>query len=143
MRTVAISGMMGTIHGEMRFFFLAVVVIGLARTLYGLARRSEFSDLDGRLALVYSILLDLQALYGIGLILYLAFVQENWSLRIALNWIGWHPVWMLAAVVVGHLGARWKAAPGRMRFQVQLGVYAVTLALIFIGVMTSPLKGWR
>jgi hypothetical protein len=77
------------------------------------------------------------------LILYLAFVQENWSLRIALNWIGWHPVWMLAAVVVGHLGARWKAAPGRMRFQVQLGVYAVTLALIFIGVMTSPLKGWR
>jgi len=142
MRTSAISGMIGTIHGELRFFFLAVAVIGLVRAIYGLARQSEFSDLDDRLGLVHSILLDLQALYGIGLILYLAFIQENWSLRVAINWIDWHPVWMLAAVGVGHLGARWKAAPSRTRFQVQLGVYAVTLALIFIGVMTSPLKGW-
>jgi len=49
---------------------------------------------------------------------------------------------MLAAVVVGHLSARFKGAPDRKRFQAQLAVYGVSLVLIFIGVLTSPLKGW-
>ena len=49
---------------------------------------------------------------------------------------------MLAAVVVGHLGSRFKGAPDQKRFRAQLAVYAVSLVLIFIGVMTSPLRGW-
>jgi hypothetical protein len=141
MNSNAITGMLGTIHGELRWIFALVAVIGIVRMIYGLARNSHFSAFDSRWALVYSILLDLQALYGILLILYLAFVELG-SLRATINWIGWHPVFMLAAVVVGHLGPRWKDAADSKRFQTQLGVYLLSLALIAAGVMTSPLKGW-
>jgi hypothetical protein len=80
-------------------------------------------------------------LYGIGLILYLG-LSKLGSFQATINWVDWHPVWMLAAVFVGHLGARWKRASDRTRFQVQLLVYVGSLALILIGVLTSPLKGW-
>ncbi len=141
MNSNAISGMLGTIHGELRWIFALVAVIGIVRTVYGLVRDARFSSLDSRWALVYSILLDLQALYGVFLILYLAFVELG-SLRATINWVGWHPVFMLAAVIAGHLGSRWKDDPDRKRFQVQLAVYLISLALIAVGVMTSPLKGW-
>lgn len=141
MNSNAISGMLGTIHGELRWIFALVAVIGIGRTIYGLVAKKEFSTFDGRWALVYSILLDLQALYGIFLIVYLAFVELE-SLEATINWIGVHPIFMLAAVVTGHLGSRWKDAPDQKRFQVQLVVYLVSLALIFVGVMTSPLGGW-
>jgi hypothetical protein len=141
MHSNAISGMLGTIHGELRWIFVFVALLGIGRTLYGLSRRGNFSALDGRLALVYSMLLDLQALYGIGLILYLG-LSKLGSFQATINWVDWHPVWMLAAVFVGHMGARWKAAPDRRRFQAQLAVYGLSLILIVIGVMTSPLKGW-
>jgi len=141
MNSNAMSGMLGTIHGELRWIFLLVAVIGIARSVYGLMRSLRFSDLDSRLALVYSILLDLQALYGVLLILYLTFSKLG-SLEATLNWVGLHPVWMLAAVVVGHMGSRWKESPDRLRFRAQLVVYLVSLGLILVGVMTSPLQGW-
>ena len=141
MNSNALSGMIGTIHGELRWIFAIVAVLGLARTIYGLARSSDFSALDGRLAMAYSMLLDLQALYGIGLILYLG-LSKLGSFEATINWVDWHPIWMLSAVVVGHLGARWKKAPDRTRFRAQLAVYAVSLILIVVGVLTSPLQGW-
>jgi hypothetical protein len=49
---------------------------------------------------------------------------------------------MLAAVFVGHLGSRAKNAPDVTRFRTQLGVYGISLLLIIVGVITSPLKGW-
>jgi hypothetical protein len=141
MNSNAISGMLGTIHGELRWVFALVAVIGIVRSIYGLVRNGKFSSFDSRWALVYSIFLDLQALYGILLVMYLAFVELG-SINATFNWIGMHPVFMLAAVVVGHLGPRWKDAPDRTRLQVQLAIYLVSLALIIVGVMTSPLKGW-
>ena len=133
--------MLGTIHGELRWIFALVAVIGIVRTIYGLTQEKKFSSFDSRWALAYSILLDLQALYGILLILYLAFFKLE-SLSATINWVGMHPVFMLAAVVVGHLGPRWKDAPDKKRYQTQFVVYIVSLALIFVGVMTSPLNGW-
>jgi len=132
--------MLGTIHGDLRWIFGLVALLGIARAAYGLLRSAHYSHLDARLAFTYSMLLDLQALYGIGLILYLAL--GKFSLETTVNWIDWHPVWMLAAVAVGHLGSRWKSAPDRTRFQVQLAVYAASLVLIAVGVLASPLKSW-
>jgi hypothetical protein len=140
MRTKAQSGMLGTIHGELRFLFAFIAVVGIAWTVIGLIRNRAFSPLDQRLALSYSVLLDLQALFGIGLLLYLTFGKLD--LRGALNWVGWHPVWMLGAVFVGHMGARWRGAPAQTRFRAQLAVYLISLALIAIGVLASPLMGW-
>jgi hypothetical protein len=141
MNSNAISGMLGTIHGELRWIFALVAVIGIARTVYGIVGNKAFSDFDSRWGVVYSILLDLQVLYGVFLILYLTFVEFD-SLSATINWIGWHPVFMLAAVVVAHLGSRWRGAPDQKRFQAQLAIYVVSLALIFVGVMSSPLGGW-
>jgi hypothetical protein len=141
MTSNALSGMLGTIHGDLRWIFAVVAVLGITRTLYGLIRVDKFSPLDSRMALVFSILLDLQALYGLGLILYLG-LSKLGSFQATIDWIDWHPVWMLAAVFVSHLGSRWKEAPHRKRFQVQLGIYGATLVLIVVGVWTSPLQGW-
>lgn len=85
MDSSAISGMLGTIHGELRWIFALVAVVGVTRAIYGLVRAERFSALDGRLATVYSLLLDLQALYGIGLIVYLSLDKLN--LKVTLNWI--------------------------------------------------------
>jgi CDP-diglyceride synthetase len=131
MNSNAISGMLGTIHGELRWVFALIAVLGIARTVYGLIRNTKFSNVDSRLALVYSILL----------ILYLG-LSKLGSFSATFTWVGWHPVWMLAAVVVGHLGAGWKKAPDQKRFQIQLTAYLASLGLIFVGVMTSPLAGW-
>lgn len=141
MNSNAISGWLGTIHGELRWIFGLVALLGIARTVAGLVRAERFTSLDSRLAVTYSMLLDLQGLYGIGLILYLG-LSELGSFRATFKWIDWHPVWMLAAVLVGHLGARWTGAPDRTRFQAQLAVYSASLVLIFVGVLVSPLKGW-
>lgn len=140
MNSNAISGMLGTIHGELRWVFVLVAVLGIGRTVYGLGSAGKFSALDHRLAVAYSILLDLQALYGLGIILYLAI--DRLSLKGTANWIGWHPVWMLVAVIAGHLGSRWKDAPDRKRFQGQLVIYAVSLTAVFFGVLASPLNAW-
>ena len=141
MNSNALSVWIGTLHGELRWIFVLVAVLGVTRTIYGLVRAAKFSPLDGRLALVYSILLDLQALFGIGLILYLG-LSKLGSFEATINWVDWHPVWMLAAVFVGHLGSRWKKASDRTRFQSQLAIYVISLVLIAIGVLASPLKGW-
>jgi hypothetical protein len=140
MRTNALSGMLGTIHGELRFLFAFVALAGIVWTIAGLIRNREFSPLDQRLALSYSMLLDFQALFGIGLLFYLALAKLD--LSGALNWVGWHPLWMLGAVFVGHMGARWRDAPSQTRFRAQLGVYVISLALIAVGVAASPLRGW-
>ena len=132
--------MLGAIHGELRWVFALAAIVGVTRTIYGMVRAERFSALDGRLATVYSLLLDLQALYGIGLIVYLSLDRLN--LEATINWIDWHPVWMLSAVTVGHLGSRWKRAPDRTRFRAQLTVYGVSLVFIVVGVLVSPLGGW-
>ena len=140
MDSKAVRGMLGTIRGELRWIFALVAVVGVTRTIHGIVRAQKFSALDGRLATVYSLLLDLQALYGIGLIVYLSLDRLN--LEATLNWIDWHPVSMLSAVIVGHLGSRWKRASGRTRFRAQLAMYGVSLLLIVVGVLVSPRKVW-
>jgi hypothetical protein len=77
--------MLGTIHGDLRWIFALVALLGIARAVYGLLRGCAYSHLDARLALTYSMLLDLQALYGIGLILYLAL--GKFSFDTTVNWI--------------------------------------------------------
>jgi hypothetical protein len=140
MSTNAITGTLGSIHGELRFLFALIALAGILRTVYGLARDADFTAIDERLALGYAILLDIQALFGIALLVYLA--VDRMDTAQAIDWVDWHPVWMLAAVFVAHLGSRWKGAPDQSRFRAQLAAYSISLVLIIIGVFTSPLGSW-
>jgi len=125
---------LGTLHGELRWFFALLAVVGLGRTIYGLARSRQYSSLDKRFAQIYTLSLDLQILLGLGLYVYL--VIDRLDLELAMEWFGWHPLWALAAALVSHLGK------DRRRFQVQLGVYGLSLALVLLSVLASPLEGW-
>ena len=124
---------LGTLHGELRWFFVLLAIVGLGRTIYGLARSRQYSSLDKRLAQIYSLSLNLQVLLGFGLYVYL--VIDRLDLGLVREWFGWHPLWALMAALVSHLGK------DSRRFQVQLGVYGLSLALVLLSVLASPLRG--
>lgn len=130
----------GTFHGELRWAFVLLAVVGLGRTIYARVRVRPYGSLDKRLAQLYSLGLDLQILLGVGLLIYLTL--DRLELGLALEWIGWHPLWALATALVSHLGRHWQAAPAPRRLEVQLGVYGVSLILIILSGLTSPLRGW-
>lgn len=132
------SGTIGLIHGELRWLFLLAAVIGVGRAVIALVRGSAFGRTDRIIRAVYNGLLDLQALYGIGLTIYLLLrfgFDPLWPRRIL------HPLVMLAAVVAAH-GARALAGEDdRSRHWAQLIGYMVSFAIIFAGVLVVQ-GGW-
>jgi len=111
---------------------LLAALVGVGRAAIALVRDSAFGRADRIIRAAYNGLLDLQALYGIGLTLYLLVrfgFDPLWPRRIL------HPLIMLGAVVVAH-GARALAGeddPSRHR--AQLIGYLVSFAIIFVGVL--------
>ncbi len=114
------------IHGVVRWLILSLAVFGAARSFVSmLSVSARFTRLDLGVSRVYTVLLDLQLLVG-GLLVLAAL-----NLQQAIPWI--HPIIMIPAVVIAHLGRRFAAQPDRKRHQVQLAIYLSSLALIVIG----------
>jgi hypothetical protein len=132
------SGTIGLIHGELRWLFLLAALVGVGRAAIALARSSEFGRADRIIRAVYNGLLDLQALYGIGLTVYLLVkfgFDVLWPRRIL------HPLIMLAAVVVAHGVRRLGGEGDRGQHRAQLIGYVASFAIIFAGVLVVQ-RGW-
>ena len=114
------------IHSMLRWLVLSLAVFGAARSFVSmLSVSARFSRLDLGVSRAYAGLLDFQFLLGILLIVGALTLQE------ALPWI--HPIIMIPAVVIAHLGRRYAARPDRTRHQAQLAIYLGSLALVAIG----------
>jgi hypothetical protein len=123
-----------TIHSWLRWLVLAAALVVIVRAIAGLVRQRPWSSADGTAARVFVASLDVQVL--IGLLIYAAlspFTLEAWgdmraTMRNApLRFIAIeHPVGMLVAVVLAHIGA------GRLRRATDL-VRRHRSALIFFG----------
>ena len=114
------------IHSMLRWLILSLAVFGAARSFVSmLSVSARFSRLDGGVGRAYTILLDLQLLVGILLILAALTLQQ------LVPWI--HPILMLPAVVIAHLGRRFAREPERRRHQAQLAIYLGSLALVVVG----------
>lgn len=115
-------------HRYLRFIILAIGILAALRSLVSLGtREAKFMRLDEALGRVYTGALDLQALAGVALIIFLL------SASLPVPWV--HPVIMLPAIYIGHLGRRFRDRPDRDRHKAQLGVYAGSLALIAVGLL--------
>ncbi len=114
------------IHGMVRWLILSLAVFGTARSFVSmLSVSARFTRLDLGVSRAYPVLLDLQMLLGILLVL------ATLNIQLAVAWI--HPIIMLPAVVIAHLGRRFAAQPDRKRHQVQFALYLGSLALVVIG----------
>src|SRR5512139_107059 len=114
------------LHSVVRWLILSLAVFGAARSFVSaLSVSARFARLDLGVSRAYTVLLDLQLLVGVLLVLAALTLQQ------AVPWI--HPLVMIPAVVIAHLGRRFAAQPDRKRHQAQLGIYLGSLALVMIG----------
>lgn len=121
------------IHSILRWVVLLVAVIAIVRFLIGWLRSSEYTGMDRGLMSGFSGLMDLQAALGIVLLLWSGFAGIGFP-RYRIE----HGLIMILAAVVAHLSARWKDAPGPLRFRNNLFLVAGSLILILIGIAVLP-----
>ena len=113
-------------HSFLRWFVLSLAVFGAARSFVSmLSVSARYARLDTGLSRAYSTLLDLQGLVGLFLVVAALTLQQP------VPWI--HPLIMIPAIVVAHLGRRFANSPDRNRHQAQLAIYLGSLALIALG----------
>ena len=115
-----------TVHSFLRFVILVVGVAGVLRSLVSLGtREAKFARVEEVFSRAYSGALDLQTLAGAALVVLLSGQSRE------VQWI--HPIFMLPAVVVSHLGRRFTERSNRDRHKAQIGIYLGSLALILLG----------
>ena len=115
-----------TAHTYLRLLILTLGALGILRALVSLGtRNAAFARVDEVLSRGYTGALDLQTVVGAILALMLLGQSES------VQWI--HPLIMLPAVFVAHLGRRFQNRPDRERQKAQLAVYAGSLAIVAVG----------
>ena len=115
-----------TAHTYLRFIVLALGVLGVLRALVSLGtRNATFMRVDEVLSRGYTGALDLQVAVGAILVL----IRLGQSVQVM--WL--HPLLMLPAVFVAHLGRRYQGRPDRERQKAQLAIYAGSLILVALG----------
>jgi len=120
-----------TLHSLNRWLIVVVAVIAAIKFLAGWLRKSDFEQLDGRLMMLYTILLDIQLLMGIILLL------SGQLVRYRLE----HAITMIIAIVLAHLSRLWRDKDGPVVFRNNFLAIVVGLLLIVAGVMVLP-QGW-
>lgn len=132
------------IHNILRWI---IVLAGLAATIkafIGWAQKKEWTLLDNRLSLVFTIALDVQFLLGLILYLFLSPLTksafEDFGAAMANGGLRFfaveHAIIMLIALVLAHVGrARAKRVPDdATKFRNTAIFFTVTLVLIFVGI---------
>jgi hypothetical protein len=113
-------------HAYLRFVILAVGILGGLRSLVSLGTRdAQFMRVDEMLNRGFGGALDLQVLIGIVLVILLMGQPAE------VPWI--HPIIMAPAVVLAHLGVRFRNRSDRDRHKAQLAIYVGSLSLILAG----------
>ncbi len=118
------------VHGLFRWVVVIVGVIALVKLASGLIQRSTFSRLDSRLAMAFSVSMDIQVLLGLLNLISMGFPRQGLE----------HAFVMILAVIAAHIPSMWRKAADQVRFRNTLIAFVVSLALVFIGV--AMLGAW-
>jgi hypothetical protein len=125
-------------HSHFRWLVLALAIVAGLKFLYGWVSAAKFQKVDRILAAAFAGAMDLQALMGLIVILWLGFTDGGGGFpRQRLE----HGFAMLIAVVVAHLPARWKNAPDSIRFRNTALCIIGSFVIVFLGVAALP-GGW-
>lgn len=125
-------GILLMLHSLNRWLIVLVALVAIVKFAMGWLQSQPFESRDRALASAFTGLMDLQLLLGIILILGMGFGPRY---RIE------HAGTMIAAVVVAHLPAMWRAAPDALRFRNTLFAIVGSLLLIGAGIAVLP-QGW-
>lgn len=117
------------IHSAIRVAILVFAVIVILKFGFGWLAKGSFGGTDRGLQVAFSSLMDVQALFGLVLLLGGGFSGVGFPLyRIE------HAVLMIIAVVVAHLPARWKDASDAVRYRNSLFAVIASLLLVLAGI---------
>lgn len=124
-----------TIHGELRWIIVIAAVIVLIKFLVGWFAKQQYKQLDRILLLIYTTLMDINLLLGLGL---LFFLPNSFSLGFRLE----HAVTMILAVIAAHMTAIWRRNPDdTLKFRNQFLMILLSVALVVFGVFRLR-GGW-
>jgi hypothetical protein len=119
------------IHSIARWLVLAAAVAALGKFAIGLLARAAFTRADNIVGLVFTGLLDAQALLGVALLA--GQVAQAGGQPGAETIL--HAVSMFFAVAAAHQTARWRDAPPARRFRNGLLAYGLALVLVVLGIV--------
>ena len=114
------------IHRYLGETMLLVALIGVILAIVGLVRKKTLEQPENIFAMIYSGLLDLQVVLGIVFYFLLPGPARPTIL---------HPILMVLAAIVVHVGRTWRNSPIPIRHRAQLAIYGASLILIFVGRM--------
>ena len=123
------------IHSLVRWLIALAAVTAVIKFTLGWLKGGSFQKSDRILAASFSGLLDLQATFGLILLLWTGLVNGVGFSPSRLE----HALTMIVAVVLGHLPVRWKNAADKTRFRSTL--FCVFGALIFVYIGVVRLRG--
>jgi hypothetical protein len=124
-----------TLHSIVRWLIVGVGLIALVKFLIGWLRKSSFQPMDRGLMSGFVGLIDLQAL--LGLILFIWMWLDAGFVRFRAE----HAFTMILALILAHLSRRWREDPDRIRFRNYALIIIGVFILIFIGIAVLP-QGW-
>lgn len=124
-------------HSGWRWVVVLATLIALGWMLLGLVQKRAFDQTARRIMLFFAISIDIQWLLGLILFVLLSAASGNWG--IPHRWE--HLVIMTLALIVAHVGGRFKSAPDNVRYRNALIAVLVVLALVYVGVARLP-QGW-
>ena len=117
------------VHSFMLWIIAASAMLTLSKLAWDWRRGHSFTRIHRMMSASFTGLLDLQALFGIALLL------GSWSNtqhpspdRI------YHTIIMITAVSVAHMAGRWKHASDTIRLRNTLGTHFLAVLLISIGI---------
>ncbi len=124
-----------TLHSFVRWVIVVVALVALAKFALDWRRRAAPDNMDRGLMSGFSGLVDLQALLGIILIVWVSVTSGGF-----LSFLP-HMLFMLAAVATAHLPVRWRKREDATVLRNNLLTIVGVLALVLIGVSLLP-QGW-
>ncbi len=131
------------IHSLIRWAVVVLALVAVARALSARAARRPWSGADGLVGRLLVISLDVQLLLGIGMYLGLSPIVKAAMMNVQLAmrngmmrfWLVEHPIAMVAAVVLAHVGlAKAKRATGVIAQRHALLFYGLSLVIILASI---------
>ena len=120
-------GMLITIHGEVRWLVVLAALIVIIKFLIGWLGKREYTSLDQKLLMVFTILLDINVLLGL-IILFFGGGFTGPRLE--------HATTMILAAIAAHMTAIWRrSTDSSLKFRNQLLMVVLAVILVIFGVI--------
>lgn len=126
------------IHSILRWIVVILGIVVIVKFAAGWLGRKPFTALDARLAMLFSMAMDIQILAGLILLVWSGVATAIGFPRYRLE----HAFMMILALAAVHIPARWRKSGDAIRFRNTLLAFVLAIVFVAIGVSLLPGGGW-